>query len=85
MDGRQVLFDGGDGALYQCADLTLDDSAQQGALGPPCTKNITSASATQSTSAPPSKNTNTALRSAGQSAFVLGLVGVVAVLGVVML
>ncbi|KAF9042093.1 hypothetical protein BJ165DRAFT_1331430, partial [Panaeolus papilionaceus] len=23
----QVLFDGGDGALYQCADLTLDDSA----------------------------------------------------------
>ncbi|PPR01185.1 hypothetical protein CVT24_006061 [Panaeolus cyanescens] len=66
----QVLFSGGDGPLYQCADLILDDSAQQGVLGPPCTKNFTSSPAP----AAPPNNTSNAVKGS-QNGLVLALLG----------
>ncbi|KAI0794288.1 hypothetical protein C8Q74DRAFT_567685 [Fomes fomentarius] len=90
----QLIFDGGDGKLYQCADLTLSDNATipnsvsctnatSNAVATPVTSGVTaptstSPSGTGSGAASPSATGNSALRNAA-----IGASGLAGVLGVV--
>ncbi|KAF8641218.1 hypothetical protein AX17_000852 [Amanita inopinata Kibby_2008] len=78
----QIVFDGGDGQLYQCADLTLSNNATLSGVGK-CTNttgtgsNGGSTSTTTGSAAQSTKTSSSAERSSllGLSTSVLGLVG----------
>jgi len=58
----QILFNGGDGNLYQCADLTLSSKATIPSNGTSGCTNVTSASATSTSPASTATKTGGALR-----------------------
>jgi hypothetical protein len=80
----EVVFDGGDGQLYQCADLTLSSSATIPSNATSSCHNITSAESSSgtatSTSTSPAK-TGTALGLKDVTALPVVIAGLVALVG----
>ncbi|EJD04039.1 uncharacterized protein FOMMEDRAFT_133385 [Fomitiporia mediterranea MF3/22] len=73
----QVQFDGGDGNLFQCADLTLSRNATMPS-GVNCTNLVsnsttTASNSTSTTGAQPTTTTNAALLLSGEGSGLLGL------------
>ncbi|KAG6334926.1 hypothetical protein ID866_4168 [Astraeus odoratus] len=72
----QIVFDGGDGELYQCADLTLSSNVTVPSNATSCTNVTTSTSASGTTSAPSSTSTSGARKEgAVVGVVVAGLLG----------